>query len=854
MEKVAEISDPSMDGNGSAIPQPEHPKDVPESLLPVEATAKTQTPKSTPTELNRTPTPAAAVHEQPQLQDVKLSAPTVVRSSSPVPPRPEAPRTVSNNAVNGHLLHGLPSRPEVAAPRVREHRMADRERSARDLGRDSRYPPQRGTDGSRNAMHDRAPERQGPPLQQRSYERPDRLHNAERERTQSGYGAEKGLPGRTDQDERYPGSSQGRDPHDHSRADRNDRPQRDWGGAQMNSGGRSSEPQGQSSRDRTMAPPASTILQHPDRTALIHGATEREQPQFEGQNQDRRQEARRFEAHPTSQRSSRPGSPSSLDDRRNLRPEQRRDDRPPVDVRHAPESLANGRLSRYEDSRFPTGPRTDRSGPSSQSSPQDRFRESPRHTSGPSLATDQYRRDHSMDRNTRQQESQYGRLNPGPEIPSGPRLPNGNPVLPQRAASRNVSAPHLINTQQAQPLPTMQNSSTASQEKQTPTGPSSRGPPRNAPPPLRPDSVQSGPPTSATESPDTAGVHPDRLRAIQGAAGASSVNAAQPSNLGRPLRQSIPPLSVPPSPGQRPNGHMPSPGGPLQSPGPMQGSTVQSPTSRGPPTGPSFNHDRSRGEKRMFAGLQNTLHQAGTLNGPERSSQGASIRGRGGRANNPSLPSASVSGPPTPAVPVPPAEVFPSRSDLFANRPPSHQNIEAEAGYGRGARPMGGRREPLRDSLRDVARDGGPGRMPPRDDGRAPPRDQDQSRDEERRSGHHRRSRDHSRDTGPPLPMPPRDDDRLPRRNDLRDRGRPPMPPPMERDMRRAPPPRLDEQQQRRAESDRREMDSWNGDRGNGMERRNDRDRRDGGGSGGRKRGRGGEEGHGESKRPRRSG
>lgn len=278
----------------------------------------------------------------------------------------------------------------------------------------------------------------------------------------------------------------------------------------------------------------------------------------------------------------------------------------------------------------------------------------------------------------------------------------------------------------------------------------------------------------------------------------------------------------------------------------MPGSSGPSPTGRGPPTGPSFGSDRSRVDKRMFAGLQTHLQQAGTPNAPERSRQGASIRGRGGRANPSSLPSPSTSGPSNLAASRP--EAFPGHGDLFANRPTRNvtgSSMEEETIHGRGPT-HGGAREQARETMRETGREDRGGR----DEGR------DDMRDEARRSGRHRSSRDHSHDVGPPPPMPPREDDRPPRRDDIRDRARPPMPPPMERDMRRST--RADEQ--RRAESDRRDMEAWNGDRRWGMDRRDDRDRRDGAGSG-RKRGRVADEGpmgshersYGDSKRPRRS-
>lgn len=833
-EVIAKADEPAADGvnivDGEDIPTP--PSMVPAKALVSDVTPgptkRSQTPKPVSEDSDRVPIPAAAMQAKSQLQDTTPIS-VVARTSSPIPPRPDAPRSVSSSGVNCRVQHGLPNRPDLPHSRASEHHVADKERMSHDHSKDRRYPERGGLDGSRDSTHERAPDRQFAPSQQRSFERPERLQNQEREPGQNGWGGDRGASGRPNAEEWQNGAMQPRDSRQPQRSERTDRLQRDRAGVEMNLNSRTFEPQGQMNREGIMAPPRSTIPQHPDRVALIHNV---DRPSFDQQH-DRRQESRRYEGHPISDRLSRPGSPTRPDDRQHQRFEPPRDDRTPVHARQTQEKTLNSRLPRYEDNHAPTGPRTDRPMPGSQGSPQDRFRESTRNAFTPSPVTDPYRRDQNMTHNNRQHESQYGRLNAGPEIPLGPRLPNGNTAPSPRAIGRNISAPQPINTSQTQSHSGSQNGPMASQEKHTPTGPSARGPPMAAPPLPRPDSVHSSPPTPVTESPDTAGVHPDRLKAIQGA-GVAPVNASSSSaNMLRPPREPLPPVSVPPSPSQRPHAQMPSPGGHMQSPlGP-------SPSPRGAPTGPSFGNDNRRGDKRMLAGIQNALQQAGTFNPPERSGQGASIRGRGGRANNNTLSSPSASGPPTPSALAPSPDAFPSRGDLFGNRPPP-QHPEVESDRGSGAR-RGGLREPMREPPRDAVRDDARGSIAIRDE----------TRNEDRRSTHHRSSRDHSRDTGPPAPsMPPRDDDRLPRRNDTRDRGRPPIPPPpIERDMRR--PPRVDEE--RRAESDRRDMESWGGERRNGMERRDDRDRRDGGGSG-RKRNRGGEDGRDDNKRPRRSG
>ena len=805
-----------------------------------------ETMKQSPSAMDRLPDQSVTTQSKSHIQEAKSQTLAVTEGSSPIPPRPEASRSSSSGANDGRTHHILPSRPEPPYPRSGEHRTGDRELGLRDHIRESRYSGRGLNDGPRDTLHERPFERQTPSSQPRSYEQTDRPHHIDRERNQRDWASEKSLPGRPTPDEWHNGPPHSRGLRQSSRNERLERTGQDRPPAEAYSNARTPELQGQPSRDAGMAPPRSNIPQHPDRAALIQqGNQEKDQSQFDRQHPDRRQESRRYEGHTTSDRLSRTSSPTRLDDRRNPRLETWRDDRPQADNHHTPESQSHGRPTRYEDARLPTGPRTDRPFPGNQGNTHERVRDSLRNAPVSSPTGDQYRRDQGPNYIGRQQESQYGRLNAGPDIPSGPRLPNGNVTPAGRGMARNVGGPNQISPQQSQPTSALQNSTMAAPEKQTPTGPSSRGPSRNHPPVTRPDAVHSTPPTPTTENVDTAGVHPDRLRAIQGSVPSSPGTTSHNSNhMSRLTRQEIPPVSVPPV-AQR--GHQTaSPSDPLPTPGaPMPESSGPSPTGRGPPTGPLLGNDRTRVDKRMFAGLQTHLQQAGTPNVPERSRQGASIRGRGGRANQASLPSPSTSDPSTLAAPR--SEAFPVHGDLFANRPTGNaiaQGAEGETAYGRG-QIHGVAREQAREPMRDLGRDDRRGR----DEGR------DDMREEARRSGRHRSSRDHSRDIGPPLPMPPRDDDRAPRRDDTRDRVRPPMLP-MERDMRR--PARADEQ--RRAESDRRDMEAWNGERRWGIERRDDRDRRDGGVSG-RKRGRAGDEGqmaphernYGDSKRPRRS-
>lgn len=812
---------------------------------------------------SRSQTPNQSL-SQPEVGSVLSVAapPTVTPQSDPksspsastgrppsIPPRPVTERSSSVNAVNSRLPHTLPNRPEPPYSRKSDNRMPERvaDRGLRDHSRDMHHHDRNGVDKPLDLMHERPAERHTSGGQPRGHEVPnERNYNTERNRTSSGWGGDY-PPGRLSADERH-GSVNNRESRPPPLQDE----RKEWSSRVRSFGESSNFPgapgtQGPPLRDQAMAPPRSTIPQHPDRAALIHGGQDRDKASFNHPHSDRRHEGNRYDRHASSERSSRGPSPSRHEDRRPPRHDGRHDDRQPNDMHQIANDIPHGHAARYEGNRLPTGPRTDRI--AAQGS-HDRFRESPKNAPTVSPANEQNRRlIQDSNYSNRQQESQYGRLNPGPElatsrantgsdVPSGPRLPNGNNAPAMRANGRSFSGAHSQGSpQQAQHPSAIASNVLPMQDRQAPTGPSSRGPPRNSLPAPRIDTAQSASTTQSTESPDTAGVHPDRLRAIQGAANSLPSNVPQSSNtMGRPPRPPLPPVSVPPPMANRPpHGQLGSPGGPTLSPaGPMSATMGPSPTGRGPPTGPSSVTDRSRGDRRMFAGLQNVLQQAGSPNAPERSSQGASIRGRGGRANNMPMHSPSMSGPPTPSMPR-----FEQRGgDLLINRnggplAPS----EDDGAYNHGAR-RGPPRDATRDFSRDLARDGE--REMVRDSEKERELMRDEAREGERRSGRLRSSRDPSRDPGHGPVMPLRDNDRPPRRDDVRDRGsgRQPMPPSSERDTRR--PPRGDEQ--RRAESDRREMEEWGPDRRGGMDRRDDRDRREGGG-GGRKRGRTGDDG-----------
>lgn len=556
-----------------------------------------------------------------------------------------------------------------------------------------------------------------------------------------------------------------------------------------------------------MAPPRSNI-QHPERAALLQAQDQHQS--LNNHHSDRRPEPTRYDSFSNLERNSRGTSPTRNDERR----PPRREDRLAIDGRRPNDDGTYSHSSRYGESHLPTGPRTDRPVGSVPSGSNDRFREAMKESAAIPPADPNVGRLSQDSSHHGRQESQYGRLNPAAEIPSGPRLSNGNHQPPLIRSGRTVSAPQSQTTpQQAQNSQSQHPASPV--DMQAPTGPSSvRGAARNSASFSRPESTSTAASAPASEAQDTADVHPDRLKVIQERSPPRNAPPIQ-VNTARITSQPLSAVSVPTPVGPRgPGTQLPSPVGP-------------SPTSRGPPTGPSFGNERNRGDKR-FAGIQTMLQQSSAPNGTDRSGQGASIRGRGGRANHVNVPSPSASGPPTPSVGRP--EPYPPRGDLFAGRssgPSTPPHMEEDVAYRR-----------LRGA-REMPREGVP-------------------REGERRSDRHRNGRSRSRENAPGPLMPPRDEERLPRREDLRERprgGGPP--PPMEREMRR--PAGRDEQGRgRRPELDRREMDEWNhGRRGAEMERRDERERREGGGGSGRKRGRAADEGlaergHADNKRSRR--
>ena len=773
---------------------------------------------------NQTLRPAATSSSVPPRPETRPTAPS---AQAPVPNRPDLNRSASSYNTTGPIQHGLPNKPEAHASRAGDHRMPSRSdgRGLHENPRESRFPERGGADRSRDVLRDRGPERSASGSYLQSHERVNERPNeraplVDRDRMNLRHGNEKAPPNRVGVDDGYDGSY-ARDARQPPRDDRLDRPLNDRLFTEQQYNRRDAETPMQGIRDGAMPPPRSNIPQHPDRAALIQGNQSAGRGIPTSNPLDRRAEPSRHDGYSHPGRSSRGPSPKRDDDRRNARDDNLREELLPVDGRRAVDEPSRLGQPRYEDSHAPTGPRTSRPSGMLPTNPTDRFRDSMKaSTFLPAVDSSHGRLSHDSTHSGRQLESQYGRLNSSTDIPSGPRLANGNHPPPNRGG-RNVSAPQPhLNTQQPSLAAQGSTPATSAQDRQTPSGPSMRGSPRKPPPFTQPISTSSAPPTPVAQSPETAGIHPDRLKAIQGSDAATAESA--PANRGP--RQPPPPMAMPnPGPPRGPNNHLPSP-------------ITQSPTNRGPPTGPSFSNDR-RGDKR-FVGLQNVLQQAGSPAVPERSGQGASIRGRGGRANNVNIPSPIMPGPPIPNLPR--QDGLTPRGDLFAGRPNgllNPQPNEADVAYERGSRRGG-----------------------PRDDG-------------DRRSGRHR-SRS-PKDRGPAASMRSREEEAIYGRDGTSERSRP-HDAQAERDLRggggqteknirggaglERRDSRADEapRETRRSGRDEgqyrdRRMDL---DPRDGGDRRDGRDRRDGGGSG-RKRGRGGDEGQGErgfadNKRPRR--
>ena len=755
-----------------------------------------------------------------------------------VPSRPEVSRGGPNHHPGDRPPHSLPTRPESNHYRGNEYASNDR-RGERPMPRDVRDSRYSDLSRSSDIQRDRLSERHSSAPYQRHHDRAldrpvDRPAFDDRDRLEA-WDRDKNLLSRGPPDDRY-SASHSRDTRPPARDDR-DRFARDKPHSDFIDSGRGPEGQGRS-RDSSMAPPRPGISQPSDRAVVP-------QPQdldrgHSMTHPDRRIDSSRLDSHPGSARGSRTGSPARRDDPRppRLDGHRERDDRHATDSRRPPDDTLRPHSGRYDDSRPPTGPR----GESGQQNPSDRFRETFRNQPNNTHLTDlnHGRLNQDVSVPVRQSE-QYGRLNAGTDIPSGPRLPNGNAPA-GRSGGRQTNNPQHINTQLQ---PASQASLPSPKDRMTPTGPSSSrgGPPRNPTQFNRnPQAPSSTPQTPIAESPDMAGIHPDRIKAFQESEAISQLRHQQATSSSTHVgsqANSDPAVS---SPSAAPRG-----------PNSGQAQVTFGSSRQGPPTGPSLGGDRGRGDKR-FANLQNIIQQSG---GSAPQSQGTSIRGRGGRANN--AINNHLTSPVTPGPPVA-ANTLPSgRQDMFSARPDLKEKPDLFSGGSSGpGTPKSNEddRRDGRDGRRDRARDEGE-RRPTRREGRSPVREAAVA----------------SGVIPPQIPPAGRGDERPTRRGDdfRRDQGRGGMPMNSHRD----PPPRRGSRDEildrdRRVEPMRRDMDEWNGDRRNAgppvPERRDDRerDRRDMG-SIGRKRGRGeedlmgpvhgGDRGYvGENKRPRRNG
>ncbi|CBF86420.1 hypothetical protein AN2226.2 [Aspergillus nidulans FGSC A4] len=244
------------------------------------------------------------------------------------------------------------------------------------------------------------------------------------------------------------------------------------------------------------------------------------------------------------------------------------------------------------------------------------------------------------------------------DIPSGPR----SRTAPGRGG-RNPPAPH--------PSAGPPGSGPAVNDRPPPTGPGRQGM-RNDDPPA--DTLS---PTA--ERLEASGIHPDRLKALQGQTSDNAHGSSPRSGL------SGPPPIIPPS-------------GPRGGLGAGSGS---SPVTRGPPGGPGFGGERGRGDKR-FANLNNMLQQSGS---PSDRGPGPTSRGRGTnrqpatpRVQSPQATRPQHSGPeegPRPGVSTE------SKTDLFAGRPSGYPEGDAHSR----SRPGGsGRHEPTDDTNSDGRR------------------------------------------------------------------------------------------------------------------------------------------------------
>ncbi|KZF22808.1 hypothetical protein L228DRAFT_268188 [Xylona heveae TC161] len=534
-------------------------------------------------------------HEQP--------GPSPAPSGPSLDPRPNLRRNASNSAI-GRPQHALPVRPEGPPPRSHDRRTGEQFGERRE-GRDHRFAETGRADRQGDYLHDR---RQGPPAVGRERymgsdrDRRDLPRAEEREGFVRAQAEER--PGRPHRDSR-PRSREG-DWHERMPSDRSF-------GQGLPPTSRASDFPARPARELTnMGPPPPGPPQHheqggylaaqphPDRAALVNGPQYPERGAAGGADGGRR-ESGRYERDSRRERNSHPQSPLRPEDNRLLGQQMREDGR----------EYSSNYGPRYDENRPPTGPKGDRPPRGGMGD-----REVPPQSGPLPGAMDQTHGRLNQDYRppARQQDPNYGRLNAGPEIPSGPRGRG------QGRGGRNTSNVR----QQEPPFPTgPQMPSPTISERQPPRGPS-RGGPRTSSAQFEypPSSGRASPPSTSHENaPDMSGVHPDRLQALRKSPDTPPYvkSAALPPQPA----MAAPPVHPGPSPsGPAPSGPRNQYAAPVSPGGPGSGG-------RNPPTGPSSGGDRNRGDKR-FAGIQNVLQQSG----PERSDRGPPVRGRGGRSAN----------------------------------------------------------------------------------------------------------------------------------------------------------------------------------------------------------------------------
>ena len=750
-------------------------------ILP-SAAAHTQQPPSAPTQLvnteqandtgpNSQPPSTPQLRESPAVAELARSAeplsdankevlpPSVAQDQRLLPDRPPPSRN-SSNPPSGRGQHSLPTRPEPQpygrqppdthsnrAPNLVDERKDAREARYADHGRLERFG---------DANRDRPPHHDTAPPRTRG--------NARTEPH-----AESPSSDRMDVDRRHDRASRVM-PDDRSLrvSTRDDRPPpRELDRPARHPRARPGPPEVSSPRvqdmpdhtsrepvNASMGPPRSAIPSHPERAALINP----ERAALINGQEETQPEAARFEAG-RRPRGSRPNSPRRSDDGRGpTRRDNRREEAPRIDDRRPSGDVSSAPPPR-PDVQTPTGPRGERDRPPRISLPEqsvrdDTFRDNRRPGPPSHQGPDMNRGRLSQDtRFSTREDPSYGRLNAQPpDIPSGPRGRGGG------RGGRNVSMP-----QQRPPTPPHPPTPSTPAERPTPTGPAHRGGHRGSqsfePSFEHPTNTTSAPPTPAATAPDTSGIHPDRLKSImpEAAAAPSPPTRPPPLQTGVPSTQSSGPVAssasnLPPSGPRNVHAMPPSPS--------MQ-------PVRGPPSGPSFNNDRQRGDKR-FAGLNAMLQQPTPP--VERNGQGASIRGRGGRQNSVSgLHQQQDSGPPTP---IDRSNPFQGRQgsgpDLFAGRPPRASEplpppqLEDERG-GPPRRALPEEHDSRRSSHHDSSRDNSRMHSPSREGGRLPTREDDPPRPWRGENQYDRR----------PPPNAGRDDRRGPPR-DMREQPVPP--------------------------------------------------------------------------------